>query len=164
MIRLGTIGLVLSLGCSGPQTAADASLITSRAERTGWEQTTGYGEVMFLMQRVAGLSPRAHATTFGSTVEGRPLPLLIVGDVANASPAAVLAAATGVLRVRVVAPEPITAVDLIRSGVSLRIPVEGESEWALEREIPALGPDEYHYVRVITADQGAAWSSPIFAR
>jgi len=68
------------------------------------------------------------------------------------------------LRVRVVAPEPITAVDLIRSGVSLRIPVEGETEWALEREIPALGPDEYHYVRVITADQGAAWSSPIFAR
>ena len=92
VIRLGTIGLVLSLGCSGPQTADDASLITSRAERTGWEQTTGYGEVMFLMQRVAGLSPRAHATTFGSTVEGRPLPLLIVGDVANASPAAVLAA------------------------------------------------------------------------
>ena len=63
VIRLGTIGLVLSLGCSGPQTADDASLITSRAERTGWEQTTGYGEVMFLMQRVAGLSPRAHATT-----------------------------------------------------------------------------------------------------
>ena len=92
VIRLGTIGLVLSLGCSGPQTADDASLITSRAERTGWEQTTGYGEVMFLMQRVAGLSPRAHATTFGSTVEGRPLPLLIVGDVADASPAAVLAA------------------------------------------------------------------------
>ncbi|MCS5637855.1 MAG: CehA/McbA family metallohydrolase [Myxococcota bacterium] len=68
------------------------------------------------------------------------------------------------LRVRVVAPEPIAAVDLVRSGVSLRIPVEGETEWTLDRAIPALGQGEYHYVRVITADEGAAWSSPIFAR
>jgi hypothetical protein len=68
------------------------------------------------------------------------------------------------LRVRVVAPGPIAAVDLVRSGVSMRIPVDGQSEWTLEREIPALGQGEYHYVRVITADEGAAWSSPIFAR
>ena len=68
------------------------------------------------------------------------------------------------LRVAVVAPEPVEFVDLIRSGQSVRIPVGGHTEWSLERLIPALRPGEYHYVRVVTTDEGAAWSSPIFAR
>ncbi len=91
-LGLGITALTLSLGCGGGPTTDDASLITTRAERTGWEQTTGYGEVMFLMERAAGLSTRAHATTFGTTTEGRPLPLLIIGDVADSSPTSVLAA------------------------------------------------------------------------
>ncbi len=78
--------------CTAGPSSDDPSQITTRAERTRGEQTTGYGEVMYLMDRAAGLSPRAHSTTFGETVEGRPLPLLVVGDVADASPASVLAA------------------------------------------------------------------------
>ena len=68
------------------------------------------------------------------------------------------------LRVEVLAPEPIVAVDLIRSGIRVRIPVDSELLWTLDRRIPALQPGEYHYVRVVTEGEGAAWSSPIFAR
>ncbi len=68
------------------------------------------------------------------------------------------------LRVEVLAPEPIVAVDLIRSGIRVRIPVDSELLWTLDRRIPVLQPGEYHYVRVVTEGEGAAWSSPIFAR
>ena len=68
------------------------------------------------------------------------------------------------LRIEVVTPSPIVRVDLIRSGISMTIPVDGQTEWNLDRAIPALRPGEYHYVRVVTEDEGAAWSSPIFAR
>jgi hypothetical protein len=68
------------------------------------------------------------------------------------------------LRIEVITPSPIVRVDLVRSGISMKIPVDGQTEWNLERAIPALQPGEYHYVRVVTEDEGAAWSSPIFAR
>ncbi len=68
------------------------------------------------------------------------------------------------LQIEVVAPKPIVRVDLIRSGVSMAIPVDGQTELNLDRTIPALRPGEYHYVRVVTEGEGAAWSSPIFAR
>ena len=68
------------------------------------------------------------------------------------------------LQIEVVAPEPIVRVDLIRSGVSMSIPVDGQTEWKLDRTIQPLAPGEYHYVRVVTEGEGAAWSSPIFAR
>jgi len=71
---------------------------------------------------------------------------------------------TQLLRVEVIAPEPIVNIDLIRSGASVSIPVDPRTRWTLEREIPALQPGEYHYVRVTTEGEGAAWSSPIFAR
>ncbi len=32
------------------------------------------------------------------------------------------------------------------------------------RSIPSLKAGEYHYVRVVQEDEGAAWSSPIFVR
>ncbi len=74
------------------------------------------------------------------------------------------APADQLLHVEVVAPDPILSVDLVRSGVSVHIPVDGRTEWTLDRAIPTLRPGEYHYVRVTTEGEGAAWSSPIFAR
>ena len=65
----------------------------TRAERTDYEQTTGYGEVMQFVTLAADRSERIHATTFGTTVEGRPLPLAVVGDAADARPASVAGAA-----------------------------------------------------------------------
>ena len=83
-------------GCA--PTGGDApGLPPTRAERTGYEQTTGYGEVVRFIELAAEQSERIHATTFGATLEGRPLPLAVVGDIADARPASVVGA--GRLRV-----------------------------------------------------------------
>jgi len=81
---------MLLLGC-GPGVPADQPVLTTRAERTRYEQTTGYGEVVQFMERAAALSDRVHFTTFGETVEGRPLPLVVVGDARDARPESVMA-------------------------------------------------------------------------
>ncbi len=69
----------------------DAVLLT-RAELTGYQETTGYEEVVQLVERAASLSDRIHATSFGTTYEGRSLPLVVVGDVSDARPESVVAA------------------------------------------------------------------------
>ena len=90
----------LACGTGGPGVAgtgvAGTDLLT-RAERTGYRETTGYDEVVEFIDRAAGLSDQVHVTSFGSTVEGRALPLVVVGDVADARPASV----TGAERIRV---------------------------------------------------------------
>lgn len=92
--RASATGLAIAVGagCAAPSMTDDPSLLVTRAERTRWEQTTGYGEVRQLLDRAAALSDRAHVTTFGTSAEGRPLPLIVVGDVEDARPAAVTAA------------------------------------------------------------------------
>ena len=69
------------------------------------------------------------------------------------------------LRVRVAAVAPLLEVDIIRSNQPVeRIPVDDDQrEWSLARQIPALEPGEFLYVRVIQKDAGMAWSSPIYA-
>lgn len=71
--------------------------LTITPERTRFEETSRYEDVMAFLKAVDAASPRIHLTTFGYTVEGRALPLAVVGDVANASPEAVKA--SGKLRV-----------------------------------------------------------------
>ena len=89
--RFGAAGLLAmaAVACAPADTATD---LLTRAERTGYEETTGYEEVVDFIQRAAGLSDEIHVTTFGSTVEGRSLPLVVAGDVADARPASVTAA------------------------------------------------------------------------
>lgn len=70
--------------------AADA--MTTRAERTDYRETSRYDEVVALMEAADRASPLIHLTTFGTTNEGRRLPLAVVGRVADASPEAVRAA------------------------------------------------------------------------
>ena len=66
-------------------------------ERTDYRETSRYEDVVAFVRAVDAASPRIHVTTFGYTVEGRALPLAVVGDVPNASPDAVKA--SGKLRV-----------------------------------------------------------------
>jgi hypothetical protein len=94
--RLASFGVptvIMLLGCGTGSPVGDQPLLTTRAERTRYEQTTGYGEVMQFVARAATLSDRVHVTTFGSTVEGRALPLVVVGDTTDAGPASVTARA-----------------------------------------------------------------------
>lgn len=87
LLALGQLSLPLRAWAQDP---GDLHLRT-RAERTDFRETTRYEEVMDFVREVARLSPHAHLTTFGYTMEGRPLPLLVVGDVEDASPEAVRA-------------------------------------------------------------------------
>jgi hypothetical protein len=67
------------------------------------------------------------------------------------------------LFVHAVGTAPIARVELVRSGeVVDGLDAEGRLEVALERPVEDLRAGEYVYVRVIQADGGAAWSSPIF--
>ncbi|SVA93711.1 uncharacterized protein METZ01_LOCUS146565 [marine metagenome] len=83
--------VLLTLGC-GPTSSTDSGpSLWTRAERTRYEQTTGYGEVVQFLERAAASSERMHLTTFGQTTEGRPLPLMVVGEVPDARPSSVIA-------------------------------------------------------------------------
>ena len=85
------LGAILIMGCGPGAPAVDPPMLTTRAERTRYEQTTGYGEVVQFMERAAALSDQVHFTTFGDTVEGRPLPLVVVGAARDARPESVIA-------------------------------------------------------------------------
>ena len=75
-----TVPLTVPQGALAQPGAAGSDLLT-RAERTGYRETTEYDEVVQFVERAAALSDRVHATSFGTTVEGRALPLVVVGDV-----------------------------------------------------------------------------------
>jgi hypothetical protein len=67
------------------------------------------------------------------------------------------------LFVHAVGTGPIARVELVRSGkVVAGLDAEGRLEVALEREVEGLHAGEYVYIRVIQADGGAAWSSPVY--
>ena len=72
-----------------PSPPADAFL--TRAERTDYRETSSYADVVDFLERAAAASPAVHYTTYGFTNEGRALPLAVVGDVADPTPAAVRA-------------------------------------------------------------------------
>lgn len=74
-------------------------------------------------------------------------------------------AETQTLRVRYEATSPLETVEIVRSGRVARVEVEPEEAWSLrlEREVPALRPGEFQYLRFLERNGGRAWSSPIFA-
>src|SRR5688500_12988023 len=97
--------LLLTAGCAGtdpstpPAATADPVTPLTRAERTRWLETSRYDDVIAFIDSVAG-SPLLHDTTFGTSVEGRALPLVVAGA-PSASASAVRA--TGRTRVLVFA-------------------------------------------------------------
>jgi len=80
----------------GQASPSSSDLLLTRAERTDFRETTRYEEVVDLARRLADISPQIHLTTYGYTMEGRPLPLLVVGA-PDATPQAVRA--TGKTRI-----------------------------------------------------------------
>ncbi|HEX6465112.1 MAG TPA: M14 family zinc carboxypeptidase, partial [Vicinamibacterales bacterium] len=95
------VALVLSaLGAHAQQTSALANLKT-KAEASGFKSTSNYEDVVTFMKTVAAASPKTvFYSTYGTTTEGRAMPIAIVGTgLKNGSPAAVKA--SGKLRVHV---------------------------------------------------------------
>lgn len=77
------------------QSALRSESPQTRAERSAWQETSRYEDVMAFLDAVEAIDADAvlHRTTFGYTMEGRPLPLVVVGEgLAGADPDAVLAA------------------------------------------------------------------------
>ena len=84
------LGLAMP-GCGAAAQGDAGADLQTRAERTGYQETTGFEEVVEFVEVAAALSDRVHVTSFGTTVEGRSLPLVVVGDVPDARPASVRA-------------------------------------------------------------------------
>jgi hypothetical protein len=61
----------------------------TRPERSDYHETSRYDDVIAFLHALPR-SPRLHLTTMGYTGEGRSIPLVVVGHVADASPEAVL--------------------------------------------------------------------------
>ena len=86
--RLAAFTVVLT-ACGG-STPPDGAFLT-RAERTEYRETSSYAEVVDFLERAAASDASVHYMTYGYTNEGRALPLAVVGDVEDPSPASVRA-------------------------------------------------------------------------
>jgi hypothetical protein len=93
------LALLLWLGLSSAQTSPERALsqLKTRAEQTDYVETSRYTDVVAFLDAVAQNSPLVHITTFGSTFEGRRLPLAVVGRLSDAKPETVRS--SGKLRV-----------------------------------------------------------------
>ncbi len=80
-----------------PRPASPLDRLQTRAERSGFTETSRYDDVQAFLATVDAASDLVHLTSFGYSFEGRTLPLAVVGRVADASPATVKA--SGRLRV-----------------------------------------------------------------
>ena len=96
-VRLAAGVVMLALAaCAPPEEAASGAeevslealeTLETVAERSGYRETSRYADVMSFLRTVADASPRVGLTTFGYTLEGRALPLAVVG--ADVTPEAV---------------------------------------------------------------------------
>lgn len=90
------------VGCDaagGPDASSetpDLSTLQTRAEATDFVETSSYEDVVGMAEALAAASDQVHLTYWGTTNEGRELPMLVVGA-DGASPEDVMA--TGKLRV-----------------------------------------------------------------
>lgn len=64
----------------------DISTLKTRAELTDYRETSRYEDVMSFLEAIADNADQFHLTSFGYSTEGRSLPLLVYGDVWDASP------------------------------------------------------------------------------
>lgn len=94
-------GLILFAPASAlGQGVAPLDTLRTRAERSGYAETSRYTDVAAFLDALEAASPALHVTPFGTSVEGRALPLAVWGA-PSATAEAVLA--TGKTRVLVVA-------------------------------------------------------------
>ncbi len=86
--------ICIATGATGqtPTPSAEPAVtLLTRAELSEYRETSSYTDVMAFVEHVTAAAPWMHLTTMGYTMEGRALPVVVVGDVADASAEAVLA-------------------------------------------------------------------------
>ena len=94
---LTALALVLAAVNTATAQDYDVSELQTRAEFSYFDETTRYEEVLSFLRAAVLASDRLHLTEFGYTTEGRKLPLLVYGDVWDATAREV--AGTGKTRV-----------------------------------------------------------------
>ncbi|HXW05997.1 MAG TPA: M14 family metallopeptidase [Vicinamibacterales bacterium] len=76
-------------GLAQTKSASPLASLTTRPERTAYRETSRYQDVIEFLQALRAAAPKTvHLTTFGYTVEGRSLPLAVLGA-PDATPEAV---------------------------------------------------------------------------
>jgi hypothetical protein len=88
--------LAAGLAVAAQRTFNLSASIQTTPERTAFRETSRYADVVNFLEALAKARPAVHLTTFGTTVEGRALPLAVIGA-SEATPDAVRR--TGKLRV-----------------------------------------------------------------
>jgi hypothetical protein len=96
-----TVACALALVFAATEVPAAGQAPLTRAERTGYQETSRYADVLAFLAGIQP-SPVLHVRTFGYSFEGRPLPLVVVGRGLESGSAEEVAA-TGRLRVLVFA-------------------------------------------------------------
>ena len=83
-----SISLTIALAVVPPPatSAQTLSALQTRAERTNYEETSSYDDVVRFLDVVAAASPLIQLTMFGTTFEGRSMPLVVVGNVPGTTP------------------------------------------------------------------------------
>lgn len=77
-IRLMCSALLAFLVSSHAPTLAEGTSLLTKAERTGFAATSSYDETMAFLRQLQTRMPEMKLTSFGTSGEGRPLPLVIV--------------------------------------------------------------------------------------
>ena len=72
--------LLCAFAVTLPMNPSGQALPRTRAEQTNFEETSRYAEVIAFANALATISPRVRVETFGTSEEGRTLPLLVIGD------------------------------------------------------------------------------------
>src|SRR5689334_23339349 len=99
LISIVGLAAVVSLSGQAQQAPRLADLKTT-AESSGYKSTSTYDDVVKFMKAVDEASPNVFYVTYGTTYEGRPMPMAVVGTgLKDGSPASVRA--TGKLRVHI---------------------------------------------------------------
>ena len=73
------IATTLSVACASEGPPPDLSALVTRAEASGYIDTSSYQDVMDFVGALAAAHDQVHLTSFGTTQEGRSMPLLVVG-------------------------------------------------------------------------------------
>ena len=143
-IRLALVSSIVTLlvvsacepGAERPLAQEDWTL---RAEASDFRETASYDEVIHLLERAERTHPDLHLTYFGYSNEGRPLPLLVAGPVADAEPASIRDAAFPVvyLQANIHAGEVAGKEALLRLVRELAL---GEREGLLRELVLLIGP------------------------
>ncbi|MFY9608895.1 MAG: M14 family metallopeptidase [Blastocatellia bacterium] len=81
-----TVTLIAALSLLGIISQAQENPLRSRAELTNYEETSRYDDVLRFFDELQKRSPLVRVETFGHSVEGRALPLVILSDPPIAQP------------------------------------------------------------------------------